>query len=482
MGDDSGECRAALENEVVEDLHDALPVGHHARQVRRQVDANGVPPAAAQEGAAGLVHQARHLRGLGSDRERAGLDAPRVQQVADQAPHVVGLLVDDPEELQHLGRVERLRGVQHGGGRALDGGQRRPQLVAHHAQELGPQPLELLQRRQVLHRDHHRLDLAVRGRDRRDVDQRRDAPTVGDREHDLLGAHRLAVAQVLRQRELVQGDGRPASSLERDYVQQLLCGAAGRAQAFGDAPRLAVERLGAAGPGIEDHNAHRRRFDQGLQVGPRPAHVPVGAGVGDRRSRLRREQNQDLLVLARELAPALLGAQEEEPHAGAPMMHRRAQEGRRPPRGLRGMAERLDVGRQVGQSQHARQVPEVLEEAHPGGPADHPLVFLGSEPGKDGFLDLPRVVDCRDHAVAGTGQRAGAVDDLAQDGGDLEACVDAQDSRAQIRAAVPQRLVLALQLVVAPQRLAPPHRTGANDSKAAPELVDGHEQVTIKSS
>ena len=64
--------------------------------------------------------------------------------VGDEAAQVVGLLVDDAEELQHLGRVEGGRGAQHGGRRALDGNEGGAQLVTHRAQELGPQPLELL--------------------------------------------------------------------------------------------------------------------------------------------------------------------------------------------------------------------------------------------------------------------------------------------------------------------------------------------------
>jgi len=35
-----------------------------------------------------------------------------VEQVADQAAHLIGLLVDDPKELQHLGRLGWRRGVQ----------------------------------------------------------------------------------------------------------------------------------------------------------------------------------------------------------------------------------------------------------------------------------------------------------------------------------------------------------------------------------
>ena len=183
--------------EVVEHLHDAPPVGHHGGQAGGQVDQDGVTPAAAQERGSRPLHQNRHLRGLGRDRERARLDAPRVEQVADQASHVPGLLDDDAVELAHLGRVECRRFLQEGRRRALDGGQRLAQLVAHQAQELGPQPLDLVERREVLHGHHHRADGAALGADRRGVDQRPKAPPVGDGEHDLLGAHRLARAEQL---------------------------------------------------------------------------------------------------------------------------------------------------------------------------------------------------------------------------------------------------------------------------------------------
>ena len=148
--------------------------------------------AAAEEGVAGLFHQVGDVGRLRGHREGAGVDPPGIQQVADQAAHVVGLVVDDAEELPHLGRVQVRRGVQHGGGRTLDGRQRRAQLVAHHAEELGAQAVQFLERREILHGHHHPLDGAADGADRRGVDQHGDAPAVGDRELDLLRAHGLA--------------------------------------------------------------------------------------------------------------------------------------------------------------------------------------------------------------------------------------------------------------------------------------------------
>ena len=126
----------------------------------------------------------------------------------------------------------------------------------------------------------------------------------------------------------------------------------------------------------------------------------------------------------------------------APMPHRRALEGRCPHQ-VRGKAARPDVAGQVAQAQRARQVPEVGEEPRPVGPVRQLLVLGRREAGADEVLDLPRVVESRDHAISRAGQRAGAVDDLVQDGGDVEARADAQDRRAQPGEAVPQRLVLS---------------------------------------
>ena len=309
--------------EVVQDLNDAPPVGHHPGQVRRQVDADGLPAAAAQEGVPRPVHQAGYLRRLRSDRQRARLDTSRIQQVADQADHVVGLIVDDPVELAHLGRVQLRRGAQQRGGRALDGGQRGAQLVAHHAQELGLQSLQLVQRRQVLHGGDHRCDHTVCGTNRRGVDQYPDAAAVGDRQHDLLGSHGRRLAQLLRQAKLVKGDLPPIGEPARHRLQQSLPGLARRAHAVNDPPRLLIERHRYCGPGVEDHDAHRSSLDQGLQVGPSLPFVLVRARVGDRQRRLRREQHEDFFVLTRELLHALLVAEKEVADVLAPVTHRR---------------------------------------------------------------------------------------------------------------------------------------------------------------
>ena len=74
-----------VREEVVQHLDDAPLVGHHPRQVRREVDADGLAAAAAHEGGPGPVDQGGNLRRLGVDRQRARVDAPRLEEVADEA-------------------------------------------------------------------------------------------------------------------------------------------------------------------------------------------------------------------------------------------------------------------------------------------------------------------------------------------------------------------------------------------------------------
>ena len=106
------------------------------------------------------------------------------------------------------------------------------------------------------------------------------------------------------------------------------------------------------------------------------------------------------------------------------MAHLRTEHGLRRDHVL-GKAERPEVAGHVSQSHRSRKVPEVLEQLRPVGPVQHLLVFLGSDPRGGEFLGLSRLVDGRDRAVAGAGQRAGALDDLVQDGVDVEAGADA---------------------------------------------------------
>ena len=304
-------------------------VGHHEGQAGGKVEGDAVPSVAVQEGGPRLLHQVADLRGLGRDRERARVEAPGVEQVADEAPHVVGLLVDDAQELAQLRRIHRLRCVEHGGDGALDGGERRAQLVAHQAQELGAHPLDLVERREILDGDHHRADGVALGADRRGVDQHPEAAPVRHRDQHLLGAHRLGAVEQFRDRERVQAHLAAVGAADGHHLEELLGRPAGRAQAFRDAPRLAVERQRPAGLRVEHQHADRRGLDQRLEIGPRAALVSVGARIGDRQGGLRGEQGQHLLVLVRERLAVRLVGEEEAADLGIAVAHRRALEGAR---------------------------------------------------------------------------------------------------------------------------------------------------------
>ena len=126
----------------------------------------------------------------------------------------------------------------------------------------------------------------------------------------------------------------------------------------------------------------------------------------------------------------------------APVTHGRSLQGLRRQQ-VGGKAERTDVGGQVPHPQRSRQVPQVLEEPRPVRPGRQQLVFVGRDAGGDEVLGLPAFVEGGDSAVSGAGQGAGALDDLVQDGVEVEAGADAQDGRAQPGDAVSQRLVLS---------------------------------------
>ena len=149
-----GRVARRVGEQIAQHLDDALAVRQHQWQVR-QVDDDGVRAPSAHVQVPRLIHDGREIRGLERDRQPARLDVRRVQQIADQLAHVVRLLVDDAEELDHFGRAQRRRRPQQRARRTLDRGERRLELMAHHAQELGPEHLDLLQRRQVLQRDDH---------------------------------------------------------------------------------------------------------------------------------------------------------------------------------------------------------------------------------------------------------------------------------------------------------------------------------------
>ena len=164
---------------------------------------------------------------------------------------------------------------------------------------------------------------------------------------------------------------------------------------------------------------------QGLEDSAGPLLVAIRAGVGDGHRRLRREQGQDLLVLAGELPCAFLPGEVEVADTLAPVEQRHAHESLREKQ-IRGEAEVADQGAHVRRSQGGGEVAQACDQPRPVRLLRHPPVLVLGDAGAPDVPDPPRRVDGRDDAVAGGGERAGELEDLMQDGGEAERLVDAQ--------------------------------------------------------
>ena len=152
---------------------------------------------------------------------------------------------------------------------------------------------------------------------------------------------------------------------------------------------------------------------------------------------------------------ALLLGQIEVADMDAAMAHRRALEGLGRQQ-VGGEAERLHIGRNVGDPERSLEIAEIREEPRAVGPLhDGPVLRLGDARG-DEVLWRARLVDGGDGAEARAGQRLRALDDLAEHRLKVEARADPEARRAERRDAIAQRLVFfASQSVVALQRHSP---------------------------
>src|SRR5205085_6761022 len=147
--------------------------------------------------------------GLPVDVQAVGLDARDVEQLRDQPHHAVDLAQDGGEVRPLLfgrqigdGLGEQLRV-------ALDGGERRAQLVRGHGEELVFLAVELLQRGDVAHHQH-RADHAVAldgggGDGEVDVLTGDEMPSDGQVVGDGVPAQRARVRQVFGRHEAAVG-------------------------------------------------------------------------------------------------------------------------------------------------------------------------------------------------------------------------------------------------------------------------------------
>ena len=146
IGKASGDCRAALASRLPSTcaIRSRSAITRGSSGGRSIVTAWRPPP---DRNAARALDQRGHVRRLGRDRQGARVDAPGVEEVGDRTDHPVGLLVDDPEEEERLCQREVAHPAEHRGGRTFGGSERGAEFVAHHAEEFGAHPVELLQRR-----------------------------------------------------------------------------------------------------------------------------------------------------------------------------------------------------------------------------------------------------------------------------------------------------------------------------------------------
>lgn len=87
------------------------------------------------------------------------------------------------------------------------------------------------------------------------------------------------------------------------------------------------------------------------------------------------------------------------------------------------------------------------EQPQPVGKLEKPSVLLGGDSGAREVHGLPRLVHGRDDAVPRAGQRAGALQDLVQDGIEVKTRVDVLNCRTQLGDALAQRLHLPSKVV-----------------------------------
>ena len=222
------------------------------------MDAGWAPEA--EKVVAGLLRQFLDLRRFGEHRQVASVDASRVRQIADQVQYVVGLIVDDVEELGHLGRDPRADGSQRGGGGALDGGRGCAQLPAHQGHELGPLPRQILHGGHILNRHHHSRRAVLPGGNGGGVDEGGNLAPVGGPHDNFLGVRRLARAECLGHGKLQQR-GLPSIPTEGQRLHQGLQRLARIAQDVRDATCLPVVGQGCTRGHIKDHHPQRDSVD-----------------------------------------------------------------------------------------------------------------------------------------------------------------------------------------------------------------------------
>ena len=112
-----------------------------------------------------------------------------------------------------------------------------------------------------------------------------------------------------------------------------------------------------------------------------------------------------------------------------------------------GKADRSGVAGDIRQSQRSLDLVQVLEEPQALGQVPESRALFGGDAGGNEGLYAPGVIEGHQRAIAGPGQRTGAVYDPLQHGIVVEIFGDAKAGFAQPGEAIPQRLIFSPQTV-----------------------------------
>ena len=149
--------------------------------------------------------------------EPAGVEAGHVEELGDQPAEPVGVGVDGGQHQQLLLVVEPGPAAEHRLDEALHAGQRRPQLVGHRGDQVGPLAVQAGPTATGADGDGH-----ARGRSQRLVahDPRRDQALVAVGQHPRLLGDAGAGARALERRVVLQ-PRTPVVAGQREHVDEL---------------------------------------------------------------------------------------------------------------------------------------------------------------------------------------------------------------------------------------------------------------------
>ena len=259
-------------------------------------------------------------------------------------------------------------------------------------------------------------------------------------------AHGLAASQSPFRRQILERNLSSVRTLEGHHAEQLGEAAARCVQPAHDTNRLPIARQQASGLRVEDQDAHRRGVHERFEVCLGPKLVAVLACVGDGQRRLGGEHDKGRFVFRRELPAALLLGEIDIAESLVLITDGGSQEGLHR-RMAFGKANRPGVAGDIRQSQRLLDLVQVLEESQTLGQFPETRALFGGNAGGDEGLYLPGVGEGHQRAVASPGERTGAVYDLLQDGGEVEAFVDPKAGLAHPGQTVAERVNLSTQPV-----------------------------------